>query len=108
MVENVCIDLLRRAARYWKKRFPVSYLMIVRYGFEALIKTGDKLHNPGSGGRDDRVVHIKSQLYTLGFRTSEADDMGFAMYQLVAVLLAFLVFFLLGTTWFTWRSKEGN
>ncbi|NCG22454.1 MAG: ATP-binding cassette domain-containing protein [Rhodobacterales bacterium] len=89
----------------------LSYLVFVRYGFEALIKTGDELSEVSTaGGGSDRVDRgTQAVLYILGFKQSASvDDVGFPMEQLVGILLG-CVFLLFASTWiFTHRSREGN
>lgn len=87
----------------------LSWLMIVRYSFEATIKTGEELTRPARYGNEREPMKIGGFLFDLGFRnTSGADDMGLPMGVLLGVLLAFFVVFLLGTVVFTSRSREGN
>jgi ABC transport system ATP-binding/permease protein len=87
----------------------MSYLMFVRYGFEATIKTGEQLTDPGRGGNERVARAIGGHLYNLGFKTTaEADDMGMAMPLLVGALVASLVAMLLATALFTHRAREGN
>ena len=86
-----------------------SNLMIVRYAFEAAIKTGEELTDPARGGNERVARNITGHLYNLGFKeTTAADDTGLALGLLVAVLAGTLVVLLLSTLWFTYRSKEGN
>ncbi len=84
----------------------VSYLMIVRYSFEATIKTGQCISEmpPGNTGRVVRP--ITGMLNLLGFRS--ADDPGLPFAFLVATLSTFFFAFL-GWSWVrTRRSREGN
>jgi ABC-type multidrug transport system ATPase subunit len=85
----------------------ISYLMITRYAFDGVIKTGEKLSRPGSYGNKREDLAINGVLYDLGFRTSSADDMGLPLWMLCGVLLAFLTVFLVTATLFT-RNSEGN
>jgi len=89
----------------------ISYLMIVRYSFDALVKTGDRLTIPARRGleRDMDGRDISGALWELGFRTtSNADDMGFPLVILCCLLFAFFLFFMTWTWIFTARSSEGN
>ena len=86
-----------------------SNLMIVRYAFEAAIKTGEELTDPARGGNERVARNITGHLYNLGFKeTTAADDTGLALGLLIAVLAGTLVVLLLSTLWFTYRSREGN
>jgi energy-coupling factor transporter ATP-binding protein EcfA2 len=88
----------------------LSYLMIVRYSFEAVIKTGERLTEPLVGGQQERVAKpLSGVLYNLGFKTTAAvDDMGIPYCALVGILLGILVALLLATTVQTWRTRDGN
>ncbi|MEZ4317837.1 MAG: ATP-binding cassette domain-containing protein [Myxococcota bacterium] len=89
----------------------ISYLMIVRYSFDALIKTGERLTIPPTRGldRDLEGRNISGSLWELGFKaTSDADDMGFPLVILCCLLFAFFLFFMTWTWIFTARSSEGN
>ncbi len=89
----------------------ISYLMIVRYSFDAIIKTGDRLTVPARRGldRDLDGRSISGSLWELGFKaTSDADDMGFPLVILCCLLFAFFLFFMTWTWIFTARSSEGN
>jgi ABC-type multidrug transport system ATPase subunit len=88
----------------------LSYLMIVRYSFEATIKTGDRLTEPLVGGQQERVAKpLSGVLYNLGFKTSgSVDDMGIPFWLLVLILMSILGVLLLMTTFRTWRTREGN
>lgn len=88
----------------------LSYLMVVRYSFEATIKTGDRLTEPLMGGQQERVAKpLSGVLYNLGFKsTSEVDDMGIPYGVLILILFAIL-WMLLSATWLqTWRTRDGN
>jgi ABC-type multidrug transport system ATPase subunit len=86
-----------------------SYLMIVRYSFDAAIKASDKLTDPVLRGGTRHEKSIMGILYDLGLRgSSAADDVGLPLVALYAVLSAFLVALVGATCWRTWRSKEGN
>jgi len=87
----------------------LSYLMIVRYSFEALIKTGDRLTEPLVGGQRERAAKpLSGVLYNLGFKSSgAADDMGIPFLLLLAVLLGILLSLVLATLWRTSRTRRG-
>lgn len=87
----------------------LSWLMIVRYSFEATIKTGHELSRPGRYGTQREEISLSGVLYDLGFKTTaSADDMGTPLSGLLCVLVGFLLAFLLGTLLFTRRSRDGN
>ena len=86
----------------------VAYGMITRYAFELSIKTGEELSKPAHKGVGESKEHIKRFLWELGFRSSDADDMGLSITALVSILAGFFFVFLIGATWFTHRSREGN
>ncbi|MEQ1505448.1 MAG: ATP-binding cassette domain-containing protein [Myxococcota bacterium] len=88
----------------------LSYLMIVRYSFEATIKTGDRLTEPLIGGQQERVAKpLSGVLYNLGFKTtSDVDDMGIPYLVLLLVLFFILGTLLVSTLIQTWRTREGN
>jgi ABC-type multidrug transport system ATPase subunit len=88
----------------------MSYLMVVRYSFEAIIKTGDRLTEPLVGGQRERVARpLSGVLYNLGFKQSgAADDMGISFVALVSVLLSILGTLVLLTLWRTRSTREGN
>ena len=86
-----------------------SWLMIVRYSFEALIKTGEQLTDPARNGNERVARSISGHLYNLGFKTSAAaDDMGVPFWLLITALSSVLVGLLFWTLVFTWRSRRGN
>jgi len=86
----------------------VAYGMITRYAFELSIKTGTELSKPAHKGVGESQEHIQRFLYELGFRTSNADDMGITVTALSGILFAFFATFMLLATYFTHRSREGN
>jgi ABC-type multidrug transport system ATPase subunit len=87
----------------------ISSLMVVRYSFEAMLKTGEKVTVPATRGLERAEKMVDGQLWELGFRTSTSpDDLGLHPCLLIGVLLVFACFFLLGTLVFTSRSREGN
>jgi ABC transport system ATP-binding/permease protein len=88
----------------------LSYLMIVRYSFEATIKTGERLTEPLVGGQQERVAKpLSGVLYNLGFKTTaDVDDMGIPYGALVLILLFILWGLLAATVVQTWRTREGN
>lgn len=70
----------------------LSYLMVVRYGFDGLIRTGDELSRPGSYGVERERLGIEGFLYDLGFRMSaDVDDQGIPLPALVGILVGWLV-----------------
>jgi ABC transport system ATP-binding/permease protein len=87
-----------------------SYLMIVRYSFEAVIKTGEKLTEPLVGGQQERAAKpLSGVLYNLGFKSTAAvEDQGIPYWALVLVLSTILVGLLVLTWIQTWRTREGN
>jgi hypothetical protein len=90
--------------------YAFSWLMIVRYAFEATIKTGEKLTEPLVGGQTERAARpLSGILYNLGFKaTGAVDDMGVPYWGLMLVLWSVLGLLLM-LTWFqTWRTREGN
>lgn len=89
----------------------MSYAMVVRFSFDAAIKTGDKLTEPALRGAVEREPKpIIGILHNLGFRPkgASADDLGMPLSVLIAVLCAWLVGLLLLTTWRTSRTSEGG
>jgi hypothetical protein len=88
----------------------LSYLMIVRYSFEAIIKTGEKLTEPLVGGQTERAAKpLSGILYNLGFKTTASvDDMGIPWWALIGVLSMIYVGLLSATVVQTWRTREGN
>lgn len=88
----------------------LSYLMIVRYSFEAMIKTGDRLTEPLMGGQRERVAKpLSGVLYNLGFKeTGAADDMGLPLWLLLGVLSMILGGLVLLTLLRTRRTRAGN
>lgn len=89
----------------------LSYGVFVRYSFEAMIKTGEKLSEVSTaGGGTDRVDRgTNAVLYILGFKTTAgADDVGIPLAALMGVLAASFLLLLLLTWMFTKRSREGN
>ncbi len=85
----------------------ISSLMITRYAFDAVIKTGEKLSRPGSFGNKRDELQITGVLYDLGFRTSSAADMGWPLWQLCGILFLFFAGFLSVATWLTRRAEQG-
>jgi len=88
----------------------LSYAMIVRYSFEAIIKTGDRLTEPLMGGQRERAAKpLSGVLYNLGFKQSAAaDDMGIPFLVLLAVLMGILGGLVVLTLIQTRRTKKGN
>ncbi|HHO54157.1 MAG TPA: ATP-binding cassette domain-containing protein [Deltaproteobacteria bacterium] len=88
----------------------LSYLMVVRYSFEAVIKTGERLTEPLVGGQQERVAKpLSGVLYNLGFKqTAAADDMGIPLLVLLSILLSILGGLLLLALIRTRRTKEGS
>lgn len=89
----------------------ISSLMIVRYSFDGLIKTGERLTVPARRGldRDMEGRDIAGSLWELGFRGStDPDDLGLGLLTLVGILLTFFVVFLGISAVFTSRSRDGN
>ncbi len=88
----------------------LSYLMIVRYSFEALIKTGERLTEPLVGGQQERVAKpLSGVLYNLGFKsTAKADDMGMPLLALIAVLSGILVTLVAMTIVRTRFTRKGH
>ena len=89
----------------------LSYGVFVRYSFEAMIKTGEKLSEVSTaGGGTDRVDRgTNAVLYILGFKTTaSADDVGIPLTALLGVLGGSFVALLILTWIFTRRSREGN
>jgi ABC-type multidrug transport system ATPase subunit len=85
----------------------VAYSMITRYAYEAAIKTGTELSKPEHKGVGEKSEHIRRFLWELGFRSSDAADMGLPMVGLVGVLFGFFALMLAATTWFVHRSRRG-
>lgn len=89
----------------------VSSLMIVRYSFDALIKTGERLTVPPRRGldRDLDGRDIGGSLWELGFRTTtDPDDLGLTLVALIGVLTLFFALFYAVAWVFTARSRDGN
>ncbi|MCA9490502.1 MAG: ABC transporter permease, partial [Myxococcales bacterium] len=88
----------------------LSYGMIVRYSFEAVIKTGERLTEPLVGGQQERAAKpLSGVLYNLGFKaTAAVDDMGLPYPALMTILAGILVMLLFLTLVQTWRTREGN
>ena len=85
----------------------VSWLMVTRYSFEAMVKTGEKLSVPDYRG-DRTDGPINGELYKLGFRSSDSYDMGIPMTDLILVMVLFFIIFMLVATLFTARARRGN
>lgn len=81
----------------------LSSLMIVRYAFEAAIKTGRQLTEAGDTARGAKP--LGGILYNLGMRASSSlDDMGIPLPALLGIMIGFVALMLL-LTWFqTWRT----
>jgi ABC-type multidrug transport system ATPase subunit len=89
----------------------VSSLMIVRYAFDGLIKTGERLTVPARRGMDRDLDgrDIAGSLWELGFRQStDPDDLGLTLLALVGVLCTFFTVFMLICWFFTARSQDGS
>ena len=84
----------------------ISYAMITRYAFEAVIKTGDKLSRPGEYGKKREDLPIEGVLYNLGFRSSDVADMGIPLVVLCGALITFFLVFLAAATVITERNEE--
>jgi ABC-type multidrug transport system ATPase subunit/uncharacterized coiled-coil protein SlyX len=86
----------------------VAYGMITRYSYEMAIKTGDRLSKPSHKGVGESSEDIRRFLWELGFRSSEADDMGIPMIWLGVILVGWFVAMLGATTWLVHRSARGS
>ncbi len=85
-----------------------STLMVTRWGFEAAIKAGDKLSQPAHEGLESSAQPIGRFLWELGFRTSDADDMGLPQAVLFGILGLFALVFVAVATWRTHQEREGG
>ncbi len=88
----------------------ISTTMMVRYSFDAMIKTGERLTIPARRGmaRDLDGQSIAGVLWELGFRTStDPDDLGLPLWALVAILAVFFLSFTALAAYFVDRSREG-
>ncbi len=75
----------------------LSSLMIVRYAFEATMKTGQRL-TEYANSRTGRVERdLPGMLHSLGFRSADPDDFGIPMEWLIVILGAVAVGLLLST-----------
>ncbi|MCB9682888.1 MAG: ATP-binding cassette domain-containing protein [Alphaproteobacteria bacterium] len=87
----------------------ISYLMVTRFGFEAALKTGERLHLPARAGNTPRTEPVASRLFEIGFKTTtDPDDLGMPMATLLGVLAVFFVAFLTAATWLTGRARKGT
>ena len=86
----------------------LSYLMIVRYSFDAIIKTGEQHSEPATRGASERPVrHISGTLYNLGFKpTSAADDVGIPLFGLIVILHGILLALVGRTLVRTWWTRS--
>ena len=84
----------------------LSYLMVIRFSFEATIKTGEQLTRPARYGSQRDAMPISGFLYDLGFRTSSADDMGLSLSILCGLLMLFFITMTGAAWWFTRRLIE--
>jgi hypothetical protein len=87
----------------------LSWLTIVRYSFDAAIKTGYKLPERGKYPGSWDVRDIGGVLHNLGFRTtSDAEDVGVPLFALILILGGFFSVFTFWTLILTRRAKDGN
>jgi ABC-type multidrug transport system ATPase subunit len=86
----------------------MSTVMITRYGFELIIKTGDALAVPGRRGTGGRTEQVMATLWDLGFRSAEADDLGLTTMLLSTILFCFCGVFLSLASFFTLRTTKGS
>lgn len=86
----------------------ISWLMITRFSFDALIKTGDQLWVPQTGFQSKEPLPIMGVLSDLGFRPRGASvsDLGLTLWELVGIELLFLVGCLLTTGILTHRTGK--
>jgi len=84
----------------------ISDLMVTRYAFEGMIKCGEALSTPATRGLDAQSHPIGGDLYLLGFRTHDVQDMGYSMEMIIFILFGFALFFLSITLWQLHRKNN--
>lgn len=85
-----------------------TWITLQRYSFDAIIKTGDQVATAPAYGQGWGTQPVNGALYRLGLKfTDEADDYGFPLDQLIAILVAFTVALTVATmlrVW--WRGRR--
>ncbi|MCB9663871.1 MAG: ATP-binding cassette domain-containing protein [Alphaproteobacteria bacterium] len=86
----------------------LTWLMVTRFGFEAALKTGDKVAMQSSKGIGGSEMQMRGYLWELGFRTTtNMDDMGLTWPELLGALGLFGGACLVGATILTARARDG-
>jgi len=87
----------------------ISRCMVVRYSFDALIRTGETLSRPGNYGLERERLSISGFLYDLGLRkTASVSDMGLGMPTLLLALAGFSALFLVTSLGLVARSRRAG
>ena len=88
----------------------LSYLMAIRWSFNALIHTGDELVKLGGASYERVEVPTSAILYLLGFKTStDPTDVGLPLWVLCTVLAGMAVlFFLVSLAALKVRERRGT
>lgn len=84
----------------------ISSLMITRFAFDGMLKTGDRLWVPTVGFQERRPTPLVGVLSDLGFRStgSPIDDLGLTLIAISLILSAFFLAFLTVAGWLTYRE----
>ena len=86
----------------------VANLMVARFSFDAMIRTGKELARPGSYGNERQVLGVMGHLYSLGFREASVESVGIPFGYLLLILSGFFFLFISIAAVFTKRSARGN
>lgn len=86
----------------------ISAIMVTRYSFDALVKSGEHLWAPNAGYQAKEPLSRLGVLSDIGFRSKDAliDDLGYTHPELAAILFAFFLVFLAVTAWAVRRSSH--
>ena len=86
----------------------LTYLIITRYSFDALLKSGTELWVPSTGFQAKEPLRLLGVLSDLGLRGKDAtvDDMGMTHPELAAALVLFILLFLTVATVLTSRHPD--
>nr|MBA2320838.1 ATP-binding cassette domain-containing protein [Deltaproteobacteria bacterium] len=84
----------------------LAWLIPVRFAFDALIRTGERLDRIDPRTNDPILETTSSTLWQFGFRTTtDVNDAGVPMSALIAILLAFCGLLLVATAGLVHRSR---
>jgi len=108
LIPQICFSSLMVSLRDMSDNaLRITWLNPERYAYDLMLKVGEKLAEPSrykAGEYDTRS--LSGQLYNLGLKPSDADNMGLSEPQLVGALLGFSGVFLVVAWVIVWRRDR--